>query len=97
MAKRSVVRAPHNNFFFQLLSRREKATVFFQRYLPAKILEVAAIEKMTLVESQHMRIGGFSLYNDILCINAPYTMGKQVTSSQSASTNLPPINRCHCD
>lgn len=27
----AIVNAPRNNFFFQLLSRREKAAVFFQR------------------------------------------------------------------
>ena len=61
-----IVTQPHNNFFLQILSRREKATTFFQRYLPPKILEIANLEQMTFVESQHMSTGGFSLYNDVL-------------------------------
>lgn len=71
----AVVSTPHNNFFFQLLSRREKAAVFFQRYLPEQIVEIANIPHMTLVESQHMSTGGVSLYNDIL-YRCPFTNGQ---------------------
>ena len=60
------VTTPHNNFFFQVLSRREKSTIFFKRYLPEKVVEMANLDQMTLVESQHMSTGGVSLYNDIL-------------------------------
>ena len=60
------VTTPHNNFFFQVLSRKEKATAFFQRYLPENIASMADMAHMTLVESQHMSKLGVSLYNDIL-------------------------------
>ena len=68
---------PHNNFFFQVFSRKEKATTFFHQYLPEKIVNMGDIENMTLVQSQHMSTGGVSLYNDILLYRVPLINGQK--------------------
>jgi predicted transposase YdaD len=60
------ITTPHNNFFVQVLSRKEKAIAFFQKYLPQSILEIADLKQIDLVESKHMSDAGFSLYNDVL-------------------------------
>jgi predicted transposase YdaD len=57
---------PHNNFFVRVMSRKEKAIAFSQKFLPKDILEIADLKKMQLVESRHMSDAGRSLYNDIL-------------------------------
>jgi hypothetical protein len=64
--KKNNIKTPHNNFFIQVLSRKEKAIAFFAKYLPKLILEIANLKQIELVESKHMSDAGFSLYNDIL-------------------------------
>ena len=57
---------PHNNFFYQVMSRKEQALAFFGRYLPEKILSSIDLARITLSESKHMSDSGISLYNDVL-------------------------------
>jgi hypothetical protein len=59
-------RTPHNDFFYQVMSRKEMAQVFFNRYLPKIILPLAKLEELVLVESKHISDEGISLYNDLL-------------------------------
>lgn len=61
------ITTPHNNLFFQVLSRKEKAIPFFEKYLQKPILKAATnLDQIELAESKHMSDGGISLYNDIL-------------------------------
>jgi predicted transposase YdaD len=60
------ITTPHNNFFVQVLSRKEKAIAFFKKYLPKYILAITDLSQIELVESRHMSDAGLSLYNDIL-------------------------------
>jgi recombination-promoting nuclease RpnB len=64
--KRTNINTPHNNFFIQVLSIKEKAIAFFAKYLPKLILEIANLNQIEIVESKHMSNAGHSLYNDIL-------------------------------
>ena len=59
-------RTPHNDFFFQVMSRKEKALAFFGRYLPEKLLAMIDLDTLTLYESKHVSDAGVSLYNDVL-------------------------------
>ena len=57
---------PHNDFFYQVMSRKDKALTFFGRYLPEKILAMIDLETISLAESKHISDEGISLYNDVL-------------------------------
>jgi predicted transposase/invertase (TIGR01784 family) len=59
-------RTPHNDLFYKVFSRKEKAKAFFEKYLPAPILSVADLNKLAIVESKHMSDTGLVLYNDVL-------------------------------
>lgn len=59
-------RTPHNDFFYQVMSRKDKAKAFFERYLPKQVLAMTNLEAITLVESKHVSDAGISLYNDVL-------------------------------
>jgi predicted transposase YdaD len=48
------------------MSRKDKAIVFFKRYLPASVLDIADLSKLELVESKHISDEGLTLYNDVL-------------------------------
>jgi predicted transposase YdaD len=61
-----IIGTPHNDFFVQVMSRKDKAIAFFKRYLPPAILELADLNQIELVESHHISNQGVSLYNDIL-------------------------------
>lgn len=57
---------PHNGFFYQVMSRKDKAWAFFERYRSKPILDIADLTQLELVESKHITDAGLSLYNDIL-------------------------------
>ena len=57
---------PHNDFFYAVLSRKEKAKVFFERYLPEDLRDIVDLSQLTLCESKHISDKGKTLYNDIL-------------------------------
>jgi predicted transposase YdaD len=57
---------PHNDFFYQVMSRKDKAKTFFERYLPKAVQEITNLEAITLAESKHVSDAGISLYNDVL-------------------------------
>ena len=57
---------PHNDFFYQVMSCREKALAFFGRYLPEQLLAMIDLDTITLYESKHVSDAGVSLYNDVL-------------------------------
>jgi len=59
-------KTPHNDFFYQVMSRKDKARAFFERYLPKSILEIADPSQLELVESKHISDAGIALYNDVL-------------------------------
>jgi predicted transposase YdaD len=61
-----ISRTPHDDFFYQVMSRKEKAKTFFERYLPKAVQEVTNLEEITLAESKHVSDAGISLYNDVL-------------------------------
>lgn len=61
-----IIQTPHNNFFYQVMSRKHKAMVFFERYLPEKVLSRINIGNISLAESKHLSDRGVSLYNDVL-------------------------------
>ena len=62
----NITTTPHNHFFYQVMSRKEKAICFFRRYLPQAILELADLKQLELVESKHISDQGIALYNDVL-------------------------------
>ena len=62
----SISPTPHNDFFCQVMSRKEKALTFFGRYLPDKLLASIDLETISLAESKHVSDAGVSLYNDVL-------------------------------
>jgi predicted transposase YdaD len=62
----NISRTPHNDFFYQVMSRKDKATAFFKRYLPASVLDMADLTQLELVESKHISDQGLTLYNDVL-------------------------------
>ena len=57
---------PHNDFFAQVMRRKDIAKPFFQRFLPDDIRPVANLSQMTLVEGKHISDQGVTLYNDLL-------------------------------
>ena len=61
-----ISRTPHNDFFYQVMSRKEKALTFFRRYLPEKLLSAIDLATISLAESKHVSDTGVSLYNDVL-------------------------------
>ena len=81
------ITTPHNNFFLQVFSRKEKAIAFFQKYLPKAILKIADLNQIELVESKHMSDAGFSLYNDIL-----YNLFNLLTFSLNLNLDLSVLN-----
>jgi predicted transposase YdaD len=62
----SISRTPHNDFFYQVMSRKEMAKTFFERYLPEQVLAITNLEEITLAKSKHVSDSGISLYNDVL-------------------------------
>jgi predicted transposase/invertase (TIGR01784 family) len=64
MSKASTV--PHNDYFYAIMSRKERALAFFERYLPDNIKEVIDLSDLTLCESKHISDKGKTLYNDVL-------------------------------
>jgi predicted transposase/invertase (TIGR01784 family) len=62
----SISRTPHNDFFYQVMSRKSMAKTFFERYLPKQVLAITNLEEITLAESKHVSDAGISLYNDVL-------------------------------
>lgn len=59
-------KTPHDDFFYQVMSRKEKALTFFGRYLPEQLLAMIDLETISLAESKHVSDAGVSLYNDVL-------------------------------
>ena len=57
---------PHNDFFTQLMNRKEIAIAFFKRCLPPNILAQADFSTLKLEESKHIMLGGVKLYNDLI-------------------------------
>ena len=57
---------PHNNFFYQVMSRKKKATAFLKQYLPKNVLPHINLDTLSLAESKHLSDSGTSLYNDVL-------------------------------
>ncbi len=57
---------PHNDFFYQVMSRKKRATAFFSRHLPEKVLSLINLKTLALAESKHLSDQGVSLYNDVL-------------------------------
>ena len=57
---------PHNDFFGQLMNRKEIAIAFFNRFLPPYILSQADFSTLRIEESKHIMLGGVKLYNDII-------------------------------
>ena len=62
----NISRTTHNDFFYQVMSRKDKAKTFFERYLPKSVQEITNLEAITLAESKHVSDAGISLYNDVL-------------------------------
>ena len=62
----AITTTPHNDFFYQVMSRKDKALAFFERYLPVSIREQAELSQLELCESKHLSEEGVSLYNDVL-------------------------------
>ena len=62
----NISKTPHDDFFYQVMSRKDKALTFFGRYLPEKLLARIDLETITLAESKHVSDEGVSLYNDVL-------------------------------
>ena len=62
----TITRTPHNDFFYQVMSRKDTAMTFFERYLPKKILAIMNLNTISLAESKHVSDEGISLYNDVL-------------------------------
>ena len=61
-----ITKTPHNDFFYQVMSRQDKALAFFERYLPVPIREMADLSQLELCQSKHLSDEGISLYNDVL-------------------------------
>ena len=57
---------PHNDFFGQLMNRKEIAIAFFKRFLPPHILAQADFSTLRIEESKHIMLGGVKLYNDMI-------------------------------
>ena len=57
---------PHNDFFFQVMSRKEMARAFFERYLPVAIRDQAGLSQLARCESKPLSDQGISPYNDVL-------------------------------
>jgi predicted transposase/invertase (TIGR01784 family) len=57
---------PHNDFFGQLMNRKEIAIAFFKRFLPPYILSQADFSTLRIEESKHIMLGGVKLYNDMI-------------------------------
>jgi predicted transposase YdaD len=57
---------PHNDLFYSVFSRKEKAKAFFEKYLPASIISIAGLNQLSIEESKHMSDAGLALYNDVL-------------------------------
>ena len=62
----SISKTPHNDFFYQVMSRREKAMAFFGQYFSKKVLARIKLDTISLAESKHVSDEGVSLYNDVL-------------------------------
>lgn len=62
----SVRKTPHDDFFYKVMSRKEQAMTFFQRYLPKEVLDRICLERLELAESKHLSDEGVNLYNDVL-------------------------------
>ena len=62
----NISKTPHDDFFYQVMSRKDKAMIFFERYLPKKVLAMTNLETIVLAESKHVSDEGISLYNDVL-------------------------------
>jgi predicted transposase/invertase (TIGR01784 family) len=62
----NISKTPHDDFFYQVMSRKDKALTFFGRYLPEKLLARIDLETIDLAESKHVSDEGVSLYNDVL-------------------------------
>ena len=57
---------PHNDFFYQVMSRKKKAIAFLERYLPKDVLPLINLDTLSLAESKHLGDDGTSLCNDVL-------------------------------
>ena len=57
---------PHDHFFYQVMSQKNKAMAFFARYLPDKVLSKINLEDISLAESKHLSNQRGALYNDVL-------------------------------
>ena len=62
----SISPTPHNDFFYQVMSRKDKALTLFERYLPEKVLAMINLDTLSLAESKHVSDSGITLYNDVL-------------------------------
>jgi predicted transposase YdaD len=70
------INTPHNNFFIQVLSRKDKGTAFLSKNLPKSMLPIASLKQTEIIESKHMSDTGRSLYNDII-YGCPLDQGKR--------------------
>lgn len=77
MRTMNIQNTPHNDFFYQVMRRKEKARAFFERYLPPAIRAKADLSQLTISESKHLADEGVSIYNDVLyrCPLAQEQMG----------------------
>jgi len=57
---------PHSDFFYQVMSRREYALPFFERYLTKRLRGLVDFTQLELCESKHISDGGVTLYSDLL-------------------------------
>ena len=62
----NISRTPHDDFFYQVMSRKDKAMTFFTRYLPSKVLGIIKLETLCLAEGKNVSDAGVRLYNDVL-------------------------------
>ncbi|MEM7173687.1 MAG: Rpn family recombination-promoting nuclease/putative transposase [Bacteroidota bacterium] len=57
---------PHNDFFYEVMSKKDLAQAFFHKYLPQKLKKVVNLNKIDLCESKNVILEGKSLYKDML-------------------------------
>jgi len=57
---------PHNDFFHQVMSRKENALAFFEDYAPESLKKLVVLNKLSLYESKHISDQGITRYNDVI-------------------------------
>lgn len=84
----TITNTPHDDFFYQVMSRKEQAHIFLGLFLPLYIRAEANLSQITLYQSKHLSDEGIDLYNDVLyrCPLAQGQMGYFFVMCEHQST-----------